>query len=292
MPSFASALETTLHKALEAASARRHEYATLEHLLFALVDDEHASQVMTACGVDLGELKTTVAHYLDTELGALKVDQQTDPSPTSGFQRVVQRAILHVQSSGRDEVTGASTFRLEKGLDTGPVFGVLTETIRPTDTSGDLLGRLADAGSGLLLSTLDGLEAGELAPEPQPTTGVSHAPKVEVEDARIRWELPAHIIYRLVRAYTPAPGPWTSLDDARIKVGPVSVASADDPGLPDAARDGGLAPGALAVTKKAVFVGTGSQPVKLGTVQPPGKKPMPAADWARGARLTDGTVLG
>ena len=108
MPSFASALETTLHKALEAASSRRHEYATLEHLLFALVDDEHASQVMTACGVDLGELKTTVAHYLDTELGALKVDQQTDPSPTSGFQRVVQRAILHVQSSGRDEVTGAN----------------------------------------------------------------------------------------------------------------------------------------------------------------------------------------
>lgn len=108
MPSFASALETTLHKALEAASSRRHEYATLEHLLLALVDDEHASQVMSSCGVDLGELKTTVAHYLDTELGALKVDGQTDPSPTSGFQRVVQRAILHVQSSGRDEVTGAN----------------------------------------------------------------------------------------------------------------------------------------------------------------------------------------
>jgi len=108
MPSFASALETTLHKALEAASSRRHEYATLEHLLLALVDDEHASKVMASCGVDLGELKTTVAHYLDTELEALKVDQATDPSPTSGFQRVVQRAILHVQSSGRDEVTGAN----------------------------------------------------------------------------------------------------------------------------------------------------------------------------------------
>ncbi len=108
MPSFASALETTLHKALEAASSRRHEYATLEHLLLALIDDEHASQVMAACGVDTGELKTTVAHYLDTELGALKVDAATDPSPTSGFQRVVQRAILHVQSSGRDEVTGAN----------------------------------------------------------------------------------------------------------------------------------------------------------------------------------------
>lgn len=108
MPSFASALETTLHKALEAASSRRHEYATLEHLLLALVDDEHASKVMSACGVDLGELKNTVGHYLDTELEALKVDQVTDPSPTSGFQRVVQRAILHVQSSGRDEVTGAN----------------------------------------------------------------------------------------------------------------------------------------------------------------------------------------
>ena len=108
MPSFASALETTLHKALEAASSRRHEYATLEHLLLALLDDEHASQVMSACGVELSELKTTVSHYLDTELGALKVDAATDPSPTSGFQRVVQRAILHVQSSGRDEVTGAN----------------------------------------------------------------------------------------------------------------------------------------------------------------------------------------
>ncbi|MBX3563795.1 MAG: ATP-dependent Clp protease ATP-binding subunit ClpA [Sphingomonas sp.] len=108
MPSFASALESTLHKALEAASSRRHEYATLEHLLLALVDDEHASKVMSACGVELDDLRGTVAHYLDTELEALKVDAATDPSPTSGFQRVVQRAILHVQSSGRDEVTGAN----------------------------------------------------------------------------------------------------------------------------------------------------------------------------------------
>lgn len=108
MPSFASALESTLHKALEAASARRHEYATLEHLLLALVDDEHAARVMGACGVELDDLRSTVAHYLDTELDALKVEASTDPSPTSGFQRVVQRAILHVQSSGRDEVTGAN----------------------------------------------------------------------------------------------------------------------------------------------------------------------------------------
>ncbi|MCL6740599.1 ATP-dependent Clp protease ATP-binding subunit ClpA [Sphingomonas sp. RB56-2] len=108
MPSFARELETTLHNALGEASKRRHEYATLEHLLIALVDDSHASQVMTACGVNRDELKATVKGYLDNELGALVADSATDPTPTSGFQRVVQRAILHVQSSGRDEVTGAN----------------------------------------------------------------------------------------------------------------------------------------------------------------------------------------
>ncbi|WP_156679164.1 ATP-dependent Clp protease ATP-binding subunit ClpA [Sphingomonas profundi] len=108
MPSFARELEQTLHNALTAASSRRHEYATLEHLLLALIDDEHASKVMAACGVEVAELKEAVRLYLDTELDALKVGTDTDPSPTSGFQRVVQRAILHVQSSGREEVTGAN----------------------------------------------------------------------------------------------------------------------------------------------------------------------------------------
>ena len=108
MPSFARELEQTLHNALGEASRRRHEYATLEHLLIALVDDEHASKVMTACGVNRDELRSAVKQYLDNELGALVADSATDPTPTSGFQRVVQRAILHVQSSGRDEVTGAN----------------------------------------------------------------------------------------------------------------------------------------------------------------------------------------
>ena len=108
MPSFARELEQTLHNALGEASKRRHEYATLEHLLIALIDDEHASKVMSACGVNRDELRATVKQYLDAELGALVADSGTDPSPTSGFQRVVQRAILHVQSSGRDEVTGAN----------------------------------------------------------------------------------------------------------------------------------------------------------------------------------------
>ena len=108
MPSFAESLEKTLHQALKNASERNHEYATLEHLLLALIDDESASQVMLACGVEIGELKDTVALYLDSELESLKVEDALDPSPTSGFQRVVQRAILHVQSSGKDEVTGAN----------------------------------------------------------------------------------------------------------------------------------------------------------------------------------------
>ncbi len=108
MPSFAPALETTLHNALTHASERHHEYATLEHLLLALIDDEHASVVMQSCGVDLGELGDVVTQYLDTELDNLKVEGNVDPSPTTGFQRVVQRAILHVQSSGKDEVTGAN----------------------------------------------------------------------------------------------------------------------------------------------------------------------------------------
>ncbi|ASK87235.1 ATP-dependent Clp protease ATP-binding subunit ClpA [Sphingorhabdus sp. SMR4y] len=108
MPSFAESLEKTLHQALKNAADRNHEYATLEHLLLALVDDGDASQVMNACGVDLGELEDAVILYLDSELDSLKVEKAIDPSPTSGFQRVVQRAILHVQSSGKDEVTGAN----------------------------------------------------------------------------------------------------------------------------------------------------------------------------------------
>lgn len=185
-----------------------------------------------------------------------------------------------------DETTGASTFLLEKGLDTGPVYGVLTETIRPTDTSGDLLDRLADAGSTLLVSTLDGIAAGALSPVPQPADGVSHAPKVEVDDARVRWDLPAHLLDRRIRAHTPAPGAWTTLGDARVKVGPVGLVGSDDPSAP---KD--LAPGRVVVTKKVVFVGTATDPVRLGWVQPPGKKQMPATDWARGARLDEETVL-
>ena len=108
MPSFAQNLEKTLHNALTNASDRSHEYATLEHLLLALIDDPDAAEVMTACGVDLGDLGDVVRQYLDQEYQSLKTDDKSDPQPTAGFQRVIQRAILHVQSSGKDTVTGAN----------------------------------------------------------------------------------------------------------------------------------------------------------------------------------------
>ena len=194
--------------------------------------------------------------------------------------------VQHAVIAG-DEVTGASTFVIEKGLDTGPVLGVMTETIRPRDTAGDLLERLSTAGAGLLVATLDGLEAGELVAQPQPAEGVSLAPKLEVHDARIAWERPALAVDRLVRGCTPAPGAWTTFRGERLKVSPLTVAAAHEvPG------DGPLDPGVLLVTKKDVFVGTGTVPVRLGTVQAHGKKPMPAADWARGTRIEAGERFG
>ena len=108
MPSFAANLEKTLHAALTDAGERRHEYATLEHLLLALIGDEDAAEVMTSCGVELTELTNVVTQYLEQEYQSLKSDDGADPQPTAGFQRVIQRAILHVQSSGKDTVTGAN----------------------------------------------------------------------------------------------------------------------------------------------------------------------------------------
>ena len=176
-----------------------------------------------------------------------------------------------------ETMTGATTFLIEPDLDTGPVYGVLTERIRDDDTSGALLARLADAGAGLLERTLDGIADGTLSPVPQARDGISVAPKITVEASRVRWDLPAHVVERRIRAVTPSPGAWTMIGDLRIKLGPVAVDSGAAP----------LPPGRLQPGRAAVLVGTGSQPVRLGLVQPPGKKPMAAADWARGARLGD-----
>ena len=180
-----------------------------------------------------------------------------------------------------DEVTGATTFRIVKELDAGPTFGVMTERIRPADTAGDLLARLAEGGAGLLVATLDGIEDGSLEARPQQAEGVSFAPKITVDDARVDWTEPAIGVDRRIRACTPGPGAWSTHEGERIKLGPVTP-------CPD--RDA-LAPGLLDVTKNAVYVGTGTVPVRLGEVKAFGKKQMGAADWARGVRLETGACF-
>ena len=184
------------------------------------------------------------------------------------------RGAAPVQAAIRagDDITGASTFRIDEGLDTGPVLGTVTETIRTTDTADDLLTRLAYSGADLLAATMDGLESGAIVPQPQ-TGDATHAAKISTEDARIDWSAPAFAIDRHIRAHTPGPGAWTMLGEDRLKVGPVRV-------LGDDAED--LTAGHLSVGRSEVHVGTGAGTVALGQIQPPGKKMMNAADWARG----------
>ena len=177
-----------------------------------------------------------------------------------------------------DEVTGATTFLLDEGMDTGPVLGTMTETVRDRDTAGELLERLAESGAGLLAATLDGLESGELRAVAQPADGVSHAGKITVDDARVRWTDPVLAVDRHIRSVTPAPGAWTTLGGERVKIG------AARPGGPDAPT---LAPGALAWDKRAFHVGTATGALVVERLQPPGKKMMAALDWVRGARLDD-----
>ncbi|MFP5282567.1 MAG: methionyl-tRNA formyltransferase [Actinomycetes bacterium] len=187
----------------------------------------------------------------------------------------VQHAIL-----AGDPATGASTFRLVAAMDAGPVYGRITEPISATDTAGDLLARLAVAGADLLVQTLDGIAAGTLQPQPQPGEGVSLAPKITVEDARVDWSRPAAELDRIVRGCAPNPGAWTTFRGARLKIETAAL------------EEGSLPPGQLEVTKSTVRVGTGTSPVRLLTVQPQGKRVMPAADWARGLSLAPGEALG
>ncbi|MGH3739695.1 MAG: methionyl-tRNA formyltransferase, partial [Micromonosporaceae bacterium] len=193
----------------------------------------------------------------------------------------VQHAVLH-----GDDVTGACVFELEQGLDTGPIYGSLTRPIGPTDTSGDLLGALADSGAELLLAVLDSMEKGTAVATPQPAEGVTMAPKVTTSDAEVRWHEPAFAVDRRVRACTPAPGAWSTFRGERLRLGPVVPLR-----VPDTADGTVLAPGELRLERGRVLVGTGSGPVVLGQVQAAGKKRMPADAWLRGARPEPGERL-
>lgn len=177
-----------------------------------------------------------------------------------------------------DDVTGATTFLLDRGMDTGPMLGVVTEAIRPTDTAGALLDRLAESGAELLVRTLDAWEDGALVPVPQSTDGISLAPKWTVDDARVPWTDPSMSVDRLVRASTPAPGAWTMWRGERVRIGPVREVADAVP----------LPPGGLRCERAAVYVGTATHPVELGTLTPAGRREMPAVDWARGVRPESG----
>ncbi len=187
----------------------------------------------------------------------------------------VQHAVLH-----GDAMTGATTFRIDAGLDTGPILAALTEPIRPADTAGTVLDRLSALGADLLVSTMDALEGGSLVATPQPASGATYAPKLDPADARIDWAAPAPQIDRLIRACTPAPGAWTTFRGERLRLGPLSVR-----------EEAGGAPGQVQAGKSEVIVGTGSTAAVLGEVRPQGRRSMAAADWARGVRLEPGERL-
>ncbi|ELT44360.1 methionyl-tRNA formyltransferase [Arthrobacter nitrophenolicus] len=187
----------------------------------------------------------------------------------------VQRAVM-----AGDDITGAVTFQLEEGLDTGPVFGTLTETVGQEDTAGELLERLSRSGAVLLAQTLSAIQAGKASAVPQ-SGDVSLAPKLTLEDGRLNWTHPALAISRQARGVTPEPGAWTILGGQRVKLEPVRLRSDVD----------GLAPGAVSLHGKSVLVGTGSHAVELTRIQPAGKKMMSAADWARGLASLEGVVF-
>jgi methionyl-tRNA formyltransferase len=187
----------------------------------------------------------------------------------------VQRSVI-----AGDDVTGAVTFLLEEGLDTGPVFGTLTEAVRPDDTAGALLDRLSHSGAVLLTQTLSAVDSGKAVALPQQGE-VSLAPKLGLDDGRLDWQQPALAVGRRARGVTPEPGAWTTLDGQRLKLEPVLL-------RPEAPA---LAPGSLALNGKSVLVGTGSHPVELTRVQPAGKKMMTAADWTRGQASLESVVF-
>jgi methionyl-tRNA formyltransferase len=261
----------------------------LERSPVAALADEHGIEVLTPA-------KAGDPEFLD-RLRALEPDlcpvvaygnllpQRTLDVPRFGWVNLhfsvlpAWRGAAPVQAAVRngDDITGASTFRIVRELDAGPVFGVVTEKVRDRDTSGDLLTRLSESGAQLLLSTVDGIEDGTLRAVEQPSDGVTYAPKITVEDARLDFTTPAVAVDRLARAVTPEPGAWASFRGERLKLGPVTPV--DDVTLPA---------GEILVERKRVLVGTATTAVALGEVQAQGKKRMAATDWARGVRIEAG----
>ncbi len=257
---------------------------------------------VAARAVELGLPVLKPGHPRDPDFQAALTDLAPDCCPVVAYGALIPQRALDIPTHGwvnlhfsllpawrgaapvqhsiwaGDEITGATTFRIVEALDAGPTYGLMTESVRPTDTAGALLERLAEGGAELLVATLDGIADGSLEAREQPGEGISLAPKITVDDARVDWGETAVATDRRIRACTPGPGAWTTFEDERVKVGPVTpIGNGPD-----------LAPGVLAVGRSEVLVGTATFPVRLGEVKAFGKLQMPAADWARGARLGDG----
>ncbi|MFC6146048.1 methionyl-tRNA formyltransferase [Corynebacterium nasicanis] len=263
--------------------ARRGRGRTLHPSPVSALAQEHGIEVLTPTTLrDNAEIRERLTELAPDAIPVVAYGNLIPPDlldlPTHGWVNLhfsllpAWRGAAPVQAAIRagDDITGAATFRIEEGLDTGPVLGTVTEEIRATDTADDLLTRLAYSGADLLAATMDGLAAGALVPQPQ-AGEATYAPKITTEDARIDWTQPDFAVDRHIRAHTPGPGAWTMLGEDRVKIGPVTRGAAAQ-----------LAPGEIAVGKNEVLVGTGSGAVTLGLAQPPGKKMMNAADWARG----------
>jgi methionyl-tRNA formyltransferase len=295
LPSLRALLESERHEVVAVVTRPDAPAGRGRHLVRSPVGalaDEHGIEVLTPAKVSdpafLDRLRELAPDACPVVAYGALLPQKALDIPPHGWVNLhfsvlpAWRGAAPVQAAIRhgDEITGASTFRIVKALDAGPVFGVLTEPIRADDTAGVLLDRLAQAGAGLLVSTLDGIEDGTLQAVEQPEADVSYASKITTEDARLDFTAPAIAVDRLARAVTPDPGAWAEFRDERIKLGPVKRVVADR-----------LAPGELRVERKRVLVGTATDPVVLGEVQAPGKKRMAATDWARGARVEPGERL-
>jgi methionyl-tRNA formyltransferase len=304
---FAGTPEVALPSLRALIASERHEVAAVvtrpdapagrgRHLVRSPVGalaDEHGIEVLTPAKAGAPEFLDRLREINPdccpvVAYGAL-LPQRTLDVPARGWVNLhfsllpAWRGAAPVQASVRagDEITGASTFRIVKELDAGPVFGTLTVEVGAHETAGELLDRLAIAGADLLVATLDGIEDGTLEAREQPAAdGVSYASKITSDDAHLDFANPALAVDRLARAVTPEPGAWAVFRDERLKLGPVRLSDVDD-----------LAAGEIRVERKRVLVGTSTVAVQLGDVQAPGKKRMAATDWARGSRIEAGERL-
>lgn len=293
LPSLRALLDSDRHEVVAVVTrpdAPAGRGRRVERSPVAALADEHGIEVLAPAKAGDPVFRARLAE-LEPDLcpvvayGAL-LPESTLAIPTHGWVNLhfsvlpAWRGAAPVQAAVRhgDDITGATTFRIVKELDAGPVYGVVTEQVRDRDTAGALLGRLAESGAKLLLSTVDGIADGTLRAVEQPDQGVSYAPKVSVDDARLDFGTPAAALDRVARAVTPDPGAWAEFRGERIKLGPVVPVESDEP----------LPPGDIRVERKRVLVGTATDPVVLGDVQAQGKKRMSATDWARGARIEAG----